>query len=202
MKILLSSLLAMLSINAFAEGCNNPDWVFAPKMENKILILQIKGTCTLDKKGNFENLKDFYVKKVSLNSEVVQVHATNQGSMIEELKATEVDSTIDQKAEDDDMVIRYITKVGTDGHDLLVFDQDSKEMVKATGNAKFVTKLYNHISVKTSPNGVVIEMIQETRIKKPGFAPESIFVREASKGIKTGFEQALKETFQDISVNF
>ena len=202
MKILLSSLLAMLSINAFAEGCKNPDWVFAPKMENKILILRIMGHCTLDKKGNFETLKDHFVKKVSLNSEVVQVHSTNENSMVEDLKATEIDSTIDQKAEDDDMVIRYITKVGTDGHDLLIFDQDSKEMVKATGHAKFVTKLYNHISVKTSPNGVVIEMIQETRIKKPGFAPESIFVSEASKGIKKGFEEALKDTFQDISVNF
>ncbi len=202
MKILVSTLFFLLSINSFAEGCNTPDWVFPPRMESKILILKIKSTCTLNKIGNYESLKDFFVKQVTLNSTVAQVFSTNENSTLESMPATEVDSTIDQKAEDDDMSIRYITKIGTNKSNLLIFDQDSKQFVKATGNSKFVTKLYTNINVKNAQNGVVIEMVQETRIKKPSFAPEGMFISEASKGIKKGFGEFLKQTYQDISLNF
>jgi hypothetical protein len=202
MKILLSSLFLMLSIGVYAEGCNTPEWVSPPRMESKILILRIKTTCTLDKMGNFESLKDFFVKQVTQNSNVAQVFSTNENGSVENLPATEVDSAIDQKAEDDDLTIRYITKVGTNGSDTLVFDQESKQFLKATGNAKYVTKLYTNINLKNAQNGAVIEMVQETRIRKPSFAPEGMFISEASKGIKKGFNEFIKDTFQEISVNF
>ena len=199
MKILLASLVLAFSVSSYAEGCNKASWVFPPKLEDKTLTLRIKGTCTLDKIGNFESLKDHYVKQVSLNSDVVQVHSTNENSTVDGLKATEIDSTIDQKAEEDEMTVRYVTKVGTDGTARLVFDQDSKKFVKTKGNTKYLTRLYTNINVKKGPNGVVIEMVQETKITHPMI---SWGMDQAMEGVQKGFKQTLQDTFQDISVNF
>lgn len=201
MKFLLASMFLALSINTYAGGCNNPDWVFAPKMENKVLILRIKGTCTLERIGTFNTLMDHFVKKVSQNPEVVTVHQVNENTTLANLPATEVDSTIDLKNKDGDMTVRFLTKVGTDGQDHFIYDQDTKEIVKASGNAKYVRRLSFNYDVKTSGNGVVMEIIQETRIQSPGMF-ESIFIKEASKAVKAGFTTDLPKIFKEISDNF
>lgn len=190
-----------LSINAYAEGCNTPDWVFAPKMEDKVLTLRIKGTCTLDRIGTFNSLRDHFVKNVTQKPEVIKVHQMNENTTLGNLPATEIDSTLDLKNKDGNMTVRFLTKVGTDSQDHFVYDQDSKEIVKASGNAKYVRRLYFNYEVKTSGGGVVMEIVQETKIQSPGMF-ESIFIKEASKAVKTGFTADLPKIFKEISDNF
>jgi hypothetical protein len=201
MKILLTSLLLTLSINLYAEGCNNPDWVFPPKMEGKVLVLRIKGTCTLDRIGTFNSLRDHFVKNVTQNSEVVKVHQINENTTLGNLPATDIDSTLDLKNKDGNMTVRFLTKVGTDGQDHFIYDQDSKEFVKASGNAKYVRRLYFNYDVKTSGGGVVIEVVQETKIQSPGMF-ESIFIKEATKAVKNTFVTDLPRITKEISDNF
>lgn len=201
MKIFLTSIFLALSINAYAEGCSTPDWVFPPKMENKVLTLRIKGTCTLNRIGTFNSLRDHFVKNVTQNSEVVKVHQMNENTTLGNLPATDIDSTIDLKNKDGNMTVRFLTKVGTDGQDHFIYDQDSKEFVKASGNAKYVRRLYFNYDVKTSGGGVVIEIVQETQIQSPGMF-ESIFIKEATKAVKNTFATDLIKTYNEISNNF
>lgn len=201
MKFLLASLFLALSINSYADGCNTPDWVFPPKMEGKVLTLRIKGTCTLDRIGTFNSLRDHFVKNVTKNPEVTKVHQINDNTMLGNLPATDIDSTLELKNNDGDMTVRFLTKIGTDGQDRFAYEQDSKEIVKAKGNAKYVRRLYFNYDVKTSGGGVVIEIVQETKIQSPGMF-ESIFIKEASKAVKSGFTENLPKTLKEISDNF
>jgi hypothetical protein len=127
MKFLLASLLLTLSINLYADGCNSPDWVFAPKMEGKVLILRIKGTCTLNRIGTFNSLRDHFVKNVT-KTQVVKVHQMNENNIGIFLLPKSIPHL--SKNDDGDMTVRFLTKVGTDGQDHFVYDQILKKLLK------------------------------------------------------------------------
>jgi hypothetical protein len=173
-------------------------------MDENILTLRIKGTCVLEKNGSFENLKDHFLKKVTEGPQVVKVYQTNPDIRIEDLPGTEVDSSINLKSsseDDGEMTVRFLTKIGTNNANLLIYDQDSKSIENASGNAEYVRKLYFNYKVSSYENGLKIDVVQETRLEKPGIAPEDMFIEEASKSIQKSFEASLKEINQEVSEN-
>ncbi|RLA63628.1 MAG: hypothetical protein DRQ88_00230 [Epsilonproteobacteria bacterium] len=195
-KLIVTLILVLGSTNLFADiQCGKGSWVFPPKFEGKILKVEIKGTCTLTTEGDLEKLKEFYIASMTDAPEVREVHNVNDKDTFSEIPATEIDSTIFNSTDNGDLEIRFLTHVGIN-QDRLLFNKESKEILRATGNSKYLRKITEVLNISKTSEGFKVEITSGTHLKMPKF-----FKKMALKEIKKTFPSMLKEITSEIADN-
>jgi len=195
-KLILTLIIVLGSTNLFAETrCTKGEWVTPPKFENKLLKVQIKGTCTITSEGDLEKLKEFYIGKMTDAPEVREVHNVNDKDTFNDLPSTEIDSTLFETTNNGDLEIRWLTHIGTnEGH--LLFDKATTKIIRATGNSKYLRKLNQIYKVIRTADGFKVEITSGTHLKMP-----KIFKNIALKEIKKTFPGMLEAVASEIAEN-
>jgi len=191
-KLIITLALLLGSTNVLANvSCGKGSWVTPPKFVKKILVTNLRGTCTIKGEGDLEKLKEHYLNMVTDGPEVREVHTVKEKDTF----TTVVDSTQLSSMDGDILEARYLTQVSVKDNKLTL-NKATTKIIKGTGNNKYIRNITDNFKVSKTADGFKVVITLGVNIKIPKFAKKM-----ALKQMQKQFPEGAKAISNDILEN-
>lgn len=130
-----------------------------------------------------------------------QVQSGPSSENFENLPSQVYDVITQDSSSGDAVTIRQFIHVATDGKSQFILVTDSTN-IKGKGNAAYLKYLKSRTHVtkdSTQDNLYHLTLDQTVKLAKPWYAPEGIFVSQASEALKKTFDQGLETANESLA---
>ena len=184
--------LAMMVSGISYSFCQTPTFGEIEDIGDSVYRFPVSQVCTISGMSalKFSDLMAFHLADYKEGAD--KVHEVIGSTP----KRKAIDLTQTFSSSDGSMTTRDLITLDTDESTKYQSWRRSKEIVKVRGNMKYTKKIHVDTRVQLVPGDrdkVTVKVAQQVDIEKPFFAPESIFIREAKRGLDSSTKDMVTE---------
>lgn len=184
-------------------SCQPPVWSPVTHDASKVYVFQVKKLCTVSELSgtDYVALRDFLISDLKASAQADNGSTDIPGGVA-------MDLTHALHTEHGDMTIR--ADVTVTASEASCEAKAVSKSIEATGNAKYTQAADMDVLVVPSSNkresnaigeAVLVTITKEVLIKKPGIAPEGLFIRKAQEGIEDELESSAQDYTAKIAAH-